>query len=64
LKILLWTFPADCRERTSRIAGTSECRIGFVECLPGNREPIGQGLPHADLLRSLSWKDECDHEIT
>jgi hypothetical protein len=35
--------------------------VGFVEGPLCHRKPIGEGLAHPDLLRSLSRKNECDH---
>src|SRR5207244_7132678 len=37
-------------------------RIGFVERLAADRVGGGERLAHADLLRSLSWKNEGNHE--
>src|SRR5262245_5902095 len=58
LQILLRTVPANCRERTSRIAGTRKRPVGLFERVARDGKSIGQGLAHADLLRSLTWKDE------
>ncbi len=66
LQIRFWPLPADGRQRaglqTVIYARGCECVVRFFERLPGNGESIGQGPAHADLLRSLSWKDERDHE--
>ena len=45
-------------EAAQRLA---ERRVGLVERLAADRKRVGQRLAHADLLRSLSGKDEGDH---
>ena len=35
--------------------------VGLGERLAADGERLGERAAHADLLRSLSWKDECDH---
>ena len=45
-------------EAAERLA---ERRVGLGERLAADRERVGQRLAHADLLRALSGKDECDH---
>ena len=36
--------------------------VRFGKHLPRGRKSVGQRAAHADLLRSLSWKHECNHE--
>ena len=35
--------------------------VSFFEGLPADRKRLGQGFAHADLLRTLARKDECNH---
>ncbi len=41
----------------------AERRIGFVERLPAEGKRVGQSLAHADLLRALPGKNECNHRV-
>ena len=40
----------------------AERLVRFGKHLPGRRKGLSQRAAHADLLRSLSWKHECNHE--
>ena len=40
----------------------AERLVRFGKHLPRRRKGLGQRAAHADLLRSLSWKHECNHE--
>ena len=45
-------------ERAQRLA---ERGIGFGKRLAADWKGVGERLAHADLLRALSRKDECNH---
>src|SRR5476649_1379646 len=54
-QLILGAVEDDAAERLA------ERRVGLVERLAADRERVGQGAAHANLLRALSGKDESDH---
>ena len=54
-KLIVRAFEAELAERLA------ERRIGFGKRLAANGKGFGQGFAHADLLRTLSRKNECNH---
>src|SRR5688572_16070963 len=51
-ELIVRTLPHHIRQRCA------EYFVGFLESLARNRKRVGQILPHADVLRTLSGKNE------